>query len=109
MFRQENRKALATKEMQYLFEKKQAEEQARYEKMMALAEAEKKRQQIIIWFVSIGLVLMLVFSGVIFRSLQITRKQKQIIEQARDEIARQKEEVEKTKTISGRKKQGDYG
>jgi tetratricopeptide (TPR) repeat protein len=89
----ENKKALATREMQYLFEKKQAEEKARYEKMMALAEAEKKRQQIIIWFVTVCLILILAFLGVTFYSLQTTKKQKRIIEEARDEIVRQKEEV----------------
>jgi serine phosphatase RsbU (regulator of sigma subunit) len=85
--------------MQYLFEKKQAEEKARYEKMMALAEAEKKRQQIIIWFVTVCLILILAFLGVTFYSLQITKKQKRIIEEARDEIVRQKEEVEKQKQL----------
>jgi adenylate cyclase len=92
---EENKKALATKEMEYLFEKKQAEEKARYEKMMALAEAEKKRQQIIIWFVTVCLILILAFLGVTFYSLQVTKKQKRIIEEAKDEIARQKEEVDK--------------
>jgi tetratricopeptide (TPR) repeat protein len=96
---EENKKALATREMQYLFEKKQAEEKARYEKMMALAEAEKKRQKIIIWFVTVCLILILAFLGVTFYSLQITKKQKRIIEEARDEIVRQKEEVEKQKQI----------
>jgi tetratricopeptide (TPR) repeat protein len=96
---EENKKALATKEMQYLFEKKQAEEQAKFDKMMALAEAEKKRQQIFIWFVTICLILMIAFLGVTFYTLQITKKQKRIIEEARDEIARQKEEVEKQKQL----------
>jgi serine phosphatase RsbU (regulator of sigma subunit) len=85
--------------MQYLFEKKQAEEKARYEKMMALAEAEKKRQKIIIWFVTVCLILILAFLGVTLYSLQITKKQKRIIEEARDEIVRQKEEVEKQKQL----------
>jgi tetratricopeptide (TPR) repeat protein len=96
---QENKKALATKEMQYQFEKKQAEEKARYEKMMALAEAEKKRQKIIIWFVTVCLILILAFLGVTFYSLQVTKKQKRIIEEAKDEITRQKEEVEKQKKL----------
>jgi serine phosphatase RsbU (regulator of sigma subunit) len=95
----ENKKALATREMQYQFEKKQAEEKARYEKMMALSEEEKKRQKIIIWFVTVCLILILAFLGVTFYSLQTTKKQKQIIEEARDEIARQKEEVEKQKQL----------
>jgi len=102
---EENRKALATKEMQYLFEKKQAEEKARYEKMMALAEAEKKRQKIIIWFVTVSLILILAFLGVTFYSLQVTKKQKRIIEEAKDEIARQKEEVERQNVIIKRQKE----
>ena len=91
--------------MEYLFEKKQAEEKARYEKMMALAEAEKKRQQIIIWFVTVSLILILAFLGVTFYSLQVTKKQKRIIEEAKDEIARQKEEVERQNVIIKRQKE----
>jgi len=102
---EENKKALATKEMQYLFEKKQAEEKARYEKMMALAEAEKKRQKIIIWFVTVSLILILALLGVTFYSLQVTKKQKRIIEEAKDEIARQKEEVERQNVIIKRQKE----
>jgi len=102
---EENKKALATKEMQYLFEKKQAEEKARYEKMMALAEAEKKRQKIIIWFVTVSLILILAFLGVTFYSLQVTKKQKRIIEEAKDEIARQKEEVERQNVIIKQQKE----
>jgi serine phosphatase RsbU (regulator of sigma subunit) len=102
---EENKKALATKEMQYQFEKKQAEEKARYEKMMALAEAEKKRQKMIIWFVTVSLILILAFLGVTFYSLQVTKKQKRIIEEAKDEIARQKEEVERQNVIIKRQKE----
>lgn len=102
---EENKKALAIKEMQYLFEKKQAEEKGRYEKMMALAEAEKKRQKIIIWFVTVSLILILAFLGVTFYSLQVTKKQKRIIEEVKDEIARQKEEVEKQNIIIKQQKE----
>jgi len=95
----ENKKALATKEMQYLFEKKQVEEQVKHEKMMALAKVEKRKQKIIIWAVSSGFVLILIFAIFIYRSLRITKKQKEIIEEAKNLISRQKEEVELQKHL----------
>jgi serine phosphatase RsbU (regulator of sigma subunit) len=45
------------------------------------------------------LILILAFLGVTFYSLQVTKKQKRIIEEAKDEIVRQKEEVEKQKQL----------
>ena len=50
-------------------------------------------------FVVFGLLLVLVFSGFIFRSLRITRNQKNIIEQQKNIVEKQKEEVEYQKII----------
>lgn len=83
---QENKKETVRKEMNFEFEKKEA-----------VAQAEKKKQQFILLLVSCVLLLVFLFAGFIFRSLHVTRKQKTIIEEKRNEVERQKEIVEKQK------------
>ncbi len=97
IFSQENKKQLIRKEMNYEFDKKEAATKAEHDKDMAVAEAEKKKQKIIIWSVIGGLLLVIVFSSFVFRSLRITRKQKNIIELQKNEVSHQKEIVQKQK------------
>jgi len=92
LFSQENKKQLVQKEMNYEFEKKEAITQLKN-------EAESRKQKIIIWSVISGLLLVLISAIFIFRSLRITRKQKNIIEQQRNEVSKQKEIVDKQKNI----------
>ncbi len=56
------------------------------ENQLALSAAESKKQKLIILFVAIGLLIVMVFAGFIFRSLRITNKQKDIIEEKNREI-----------------------
>ncbi len=97
LFSQENKKQLVRKEMNYEFDKKEAATKAEHDKEMAVADAEKKKQKIIIWAVISGLLLVIVFAGFVYRSLRITRKQKSIIELQKNEVDKQKEIVEKQK------------
>ena len=97
LFSRENKKQLVRKEMNFEFDKKEAVIKASHDKEMAIAEAEKKKQKIVIWSTFGGLLLVVVFAGFIFRSLRITRKQKNIIELQKNEVSRQKEIVEKQK------------
>ncbi len=97
LFSQENKKQLIRKEMNFEFDKKETATKAEHDKEMAVAEAEKKKQKIIIWSVIAGLLLVIVFAGFVFRSLRITRKQKNIIEFQKNEVDKQKEIVEKQK------------
>ena len=97
IFSQENKKQLIRKEMNFEFDKKEAATKAEHDKEMAVAEAEKKKQQIVIWSVIGGLFLVIVFASFVFRSLRITRKQKNIIELQKNEVDKQKEIVEKQK------------
>lgn len=97
IYSEENKKQLISKEMNFQFEKKEAILKAEHDKEMAIAEEKKTKQQIIIWSI-IGLLLLVVmFLGYIFRSLRITRKQKQIIEVQKNEVLAQKEIVDKQK------------
>ncbi len=84
-------KKIVSEQMTYEFEKKQAE---------AKAEQDKKdfKQKIITSSVVGGLMLVLVFAGFIFRSLRVTRRQK-------DLIGKQKELVEeKNKLVEAKNK-----
>lgn len=87
----------------YDFEKKEAvanaEHKKEVEKQQILAEEKSRKQKTVIGFVGFGLLLVLVFSGFIFRSLRITRKQKYIIELQKNKVENQKQEVEGQKLL----------
>jgi len=101
LFSQENKKQLVQKEMNYDFEKKEAITKADNEKQQAVAEEKNHKQKIITWSIAFGLLLVLLFAGFIFRSLRITRKQKQIIENKSNETELQKKIIEeKNKDIT---------
>jgi serine phosphatase RsbU (regulator of sigma subunit) len=87
--------------MQYEQEKKDAVAAAIAEQEKALSEEKSRKQNIIIWSVVAGLLLVVVFAGFIFRSLRITRKQKQIIEVQKTEVEQSKHVIEeKNKDIT---------
>jgi tetratricopeptide (TPR) repeat protein len=94
LFSAENKKQLVRKEMSYEFEKKEASTQAEHDKEIAVSEAQNRKKAIVIWLVAGGLILVIIFSGILFRSLKVTRKQKHIIELQKREVERQKELVE---------------
>ena len=97
IFSQENKKQLVRKEMNFEFDKKEAATKAENEKQQAVASAEKHKQQFVLILVSCVLVLVFLFAGFVFRSLRITRKQKNVIELQKNEVSQQKEIVEKQK------------
>jgi len=85
--------------MNFEFEKKEAAARAEQDKKDALATAENRRQKVIIWSVVSGLLFVILFAGFIFRSLRITRKQKQVIEIKSKETEEQKKVIEEQKKI----------
>ncbi|HEX7413287.1 MAG TPA: tetratricopeptide repeat protein [Bacteroidia bacterium] len=93
-----NKKSLIRKEMNYQYEKKEALAKASQDKKDAIALEEKQKQQVILYSVVAGLLLVVVFAVFIARSLRITKKQKHIIELQKEEVSRQKEMVDKAYT-----------
>ena len=89
LFNLNKNKEITNKAMNYEFEKMKAEQ----EKKDAKAEAENKKKNIILFFVLISLVLILVFSGFVFRSLRITRKQNRIIEMQKQKVEEHQKEI----------------
>ena len=101
IFSQENKKQLVRKEMNYEFDKREAATKAENEKQQAVAEEKNRKQKFITLSVAGGLLLVIVFAGFVFRSLRITRKQKQIIENKNSETEHQKKIIEeKNKDIT---------
>ena len=87
--------------MQYEFDKKEIASRAEQDKKDAVQQSEAKREKVIRYSVIAGLMLMFIVSFVIFRSLSITRKQKQIIEVTSKETEDQKKVIEeKNKDIT---------
>lgn len=80
IYSEENSRALIQKDMQYNFDKEQEQTKYRHDIEIAKAEAEQKKQKLFITGAVVVLILVIIFSVFLFRSLQITRKQKQIIE-----------------------------
>lgn len=72
--------------LQFDFDKKEAATKAEQNKKDLLMVAENKKHKLISVFVAIGLFFVLLFAGFIFRSLRITNKQKDIIEEKQKEI-----------------------
>jgi tetratricopeptide (TPR) repeat protein len=90
----EGAKNLVQKESQMEFEKREQQLKFDQDKKDAIALGEKRKQQIITWSVIVGLLLVVVFAGFIFRSLRVTRKQNHIIELQKTEVEQQKKKVE---------------
>jgi serine phosphatase RsbU (regulator of sigma subunit)/Flp pilus assembly protein TadD len=94
LFNKSKIEEIARQEMNYEFEKK--EEQIRLEN-----EQKNYKQKLITWAVSIGLLLVIVFTLFILKTLATTKKQKQLIELKNKETEEQKKIIEeKNKDIT---------
>jgi tetratricopeptide (TPR) repeat protein len=80
------RKASVKSQLNYEFEKKEAIMKEQQEKERLVAKEKDRFQQIVIWSVVFGLLLVAGFAAFVFRSLKITKHQKHIIEEKQKEI-----------------------
>jgi tetratricopeptide (TPR) repeat protein len=100
---EQTRKKTVENQMTYDFEKKEAIAAAEHEKELEnqqlLAEEKSRKQKVIIGFVVCGFLLVLIFAGFIFRSLRLTRKQKDTIEKQKELVEIQKLQVERQKAL----------
>ena len=90
---EENTKKIVSEQMTYDFEQKQAAQKAEQDKKDALATADKKRQHIITMSVSAGLIVVLLFSGLLFSRFRITQRQKRVIEEQKLLVEEKNKEV----------------
>ena len=89
----ENKEAIIQQEFKYKYEKEQALEEAKYQEQMALSAEREKRQQLIAYSAGGGLVMVLAFAFFIFNRLQVTRRQKTIIEHQKELVEEQKKDI----------------
>ena len=75
------------------FIKKAETQKAEQDKQKAVAEADKKKQQVILYSVIGGLLVVLLFAGFIFRALRITQKQKKVIEKQKKLVEEKQKEI----------------
>ncbi len=83
---EENQKELIRQEYKYLYEKKEALAAADQKRKDDLAIEADKNKNLIIGSVAIILILVLFFTGVVIKRLRITRKQKNIIQDQKQEV-----------------------
>ena len=81
---EQKNEAIAQKEMSYEFSKKEMAAKAQQERLILEQETEKKKTQVIVWSIAGGLLLAIIFAAFIFRSLRITKKQKEVIESQKE-------------------------
>jgi len=93
LFNQETRKASIKSDLKYEFDKKEIELKAEKEKVELKAAEDKKRQDIIIYSVVLGFLVVLVFSFFIYRSLQENKKKNIIIARQKDIVEEKQKEV----------------
>ncbi len=100
---EESRKKTIQTQMTHDFEKKEAVANAEHKKELEnqekLSEEKSRKQKLIIAFVVLGLILVIVFAGFVLRSLRLTRKQKNIIEEQKNTVEQKKKVVESQKLL----------
>ncbi len=85
---EENTRKMVEAEMNFSFSKTQAVQQAEQDKKDAIATAEIRKQRMILWFAVIGLLFMLIFALIVFRSYRQKQASARIIEQKNVELER---------------------
>ena len=93
IFNQTNRKAAYKAQLKYDFNKRETELKAEQEKENLLAESKQQKQKYIIWSVIGGIVIVGFFLVIIFNKLQLTKKQKNIIEEQKGLVEEQQKEI----------------
>lgn len=80
------KKATIEQDAKFEYEKQKVVDDIEHEKELLYEQEEQQKQQIIIWAAGIGLFLFAGFLIFVFNRLQITRKQKNEIDQQKNEI-----------------------
>jgi serine phosphatase RsbU (regulator of sigma subunit)/Flp pilus assembly protein TadD len=91
-------KGAVKQQIEYEFEKEKIENDAAHEKQLAISLEQEKQQQLIIYAVVGSLILVILFSIIIFNRLRITRKQKLIIEDQKVVVEQAHLELEEKNT-----------
>jgi len=94
IYNDNTKEAVLEQTMKHDFEKKEALKEAEHEKQLAVEQEAQAKQKVITSSIALGLVLVVLFLIFIFNRLQITKKQRDIIELQKTEVEKQKAVVE---------------
>ncbi len=90
---EDTKKATLKEQAKYEYEKQKLIDDSKHDKLIAIEKEEKEKQQILIYAIVFGLILVIIFLLFVFNRLKITRKQKNTIEQAHIELEEKNEEI----------------
>lgn len=94
---EENQREIIQKEFQYNFEKEQAlkkaEHEAELKRQEVLSTAEKEKQKTVIYAVSGGLVLVVIFSLVVLNRFKVIQKKNRIIQHQKEVVEAKSQEI----------------
>ena len=93
IFSEDKLEDMTRQELTYEFDKKEAFLIAEQDKKLAITEVEKKRNRMFIGFLASILLAVLVITLLVFRTLKLTRKQKQIIENQKELVEEKQKEI----------------
>ncbi len=94
---EKTQKAAAKQEAKYEYEKQKTIDDAENEKLLAIKQEEKEKQQILTGATAGGLGLVVIFLIFVFNRLRVTKRQKQVIEEQKQAVEQQKEVVEEAR------------
>ena len=80
-------------QLNFEFDKKEAQLKIEQEKKEVIANANKKRQQLFIWFLVSIIIAVTIISILVFRTLRTTKKQKYIIEKQKELVEQKQKEI----------------
>ncbi|MCB9364702.1 MAG: SpoIIE family protein phosphatase [Flavobacteriales bacterium] len=89
----DNQKATIKQETKYKYERQKAEDDAKNEKLLAVEKEAKEKQKIITFSTAGGLGLVAIFLIFVFNRLQITKKQKKVIERQKEIVEEKNQEI----------------
>lgn len=99
---EKNKQIAVDQEAKYNYEKEKAIREAEYKKNLEISHEKEQTQKVISWSVAFGLILVLIFSYMIFSRLKLTRKQKSIIEQQKKLVDVKNQEITDSITYAKR-------
>ena len=96
-----SQQTIIKQQAKFEYESKKTIDDAEHEKQLAIEKEEKAKQRVIIYSVISGLVLLAIFLFFVFNRLQLTRRQKNVIENQKIEVEDSKQQLEqKNKEIT---------
>ena len=90
---EDNQKAVAKQQAKYEYEKQKALDDAEHEKQLAIEQEAKEKQKIITYSTAGGLALVALFLVFVFNRLQVTKRQKIVIQEAHHQLEEKNGEI----------------